>query len=72
MPLSLRVALRSVTKLIKVASMNTVKNWAYPGLFFVYFCSFLITISIQTEKNIDGVLVIRTWGRRMVGADKTT
>ena len=40
MPLSLRVALRSVTKLIKVASMNTVKNWAYPGLFFCLFLFF--------------------------------
>ena len=38
---------------------------------FVYFRYFLITISI-IEKSIDGVLGIRTWGRRMVGADKTT
>ena len=39
---------------------------------FVYFCYFLNTISIiQIEKSIDGVLVFRTWGRRMVGADKT-
>ena len=37
---------------------------------FVYFRSFL-TISIQIEKSIDGVLGIRTWGRRMVGADET-
>ena len=27
---------------------------------FVYFCSFLITISIQIEKSVDGVLGIRT------------
>ena len=40
---------------------------------FVYFCYFLDTISIiQIEKSIDGVLGIRTWGRRMVGADETT
>ena len=39
---------------------------------FVYFSSFLITISIQIEKSIDGVLGIRTRGRRMVGADETT
>ena len=41
---------------------------------FVYFRSFLITISviIQIEKILDGVLGIRTHGRRMVGADKTT
>ena len=45
------------------------KKWANPGLFFVYYCSFLITISIQIEKSIDGVLGIRTRGLRMVGAD---
>ena len=46
------------------------KKWANPGLFFVYFRSFLITISIQIEKSVDGVL--RTWGHRMVGTEKTT
>ena len=40
------------------------KKWADPGLFFVYFRHFLITISIQIEKSIDGVLGIRTQGRR--------
>ena len=40
---------------------------------FVYFCSFLITISIiQIEKSIDGVLGIQTWGCSMVGAVETT
>ena len=38
----------------------------------VYFCSFLVTISIQIEISVDGVLGIRTRGRRMVGADETT
>ena len=38
---------------------------------FVYFCSFLVTISKQIEKSVDGVLGIRTRGRRMVGADET-
>ena len=38
---------------------------------FVYFRPFL-TISIQIEKSMDGVLGIRTRGRRMVGADETT
>ena len=39
---------------------------------FVYFRYFLDTISIiQTEKSLHGVLGIRTWGRRMVGADVT-
>ena len=38
-------------------------------LLLFYFCSFLITISIiKIEKSVDGVLGIRTWGRRMVGA----
>ena len=37
---------------------------------FVYFCPFLITISIlQIEKSIDGVLGIRTCSCMMVGAD---
>ena len=40
---------------------------------FVYFSYFLDTISImQIEKSLDGVLGIRTWGHRMVGADETT
>ena len=39
---------------------------------FVYFCSFLVTISIQIEKSVDGVFGIQTWGRRMAGADETT
>ena len=38
---------------------------------FVYFCSFLITISIQIEKSIDGVLGIQTRGGRIVGTDET-
>ena len=38
---------------------------------FVYFRHFLITILI-IEKSIDGVLGIRTPGRRVVGADETT
>ena len=41
------------------------------GQFFVYFCSFLVTISLQIEKSIDGMLGIRTRGCRMVGVDKT-
>ena len=39
---------------------------------FVYFRSFLITISIQIEKSVDGVLGIRTLGRKMVDAYETT
>ena len=37
---------------------------------FVYFHSFLVTISTQIEKSLDGVLGIRTRGRRMVGSDE--
>ena len=34
-------------------------KWASPGLFFVYFSYFLVTISIkQIAKSIDGVLGI--------------
>ena len=47
------------------------KNGPIPAS-FVYFRSFLVTISLQIEKSIDGVLGIQTRGRRMVGADKTT
>ena len=44
-----------------------------PRPLFVYSRHFLVTISvIQTEKSIDGMLGIRTRGRRMVGADVTT
>ena len=42
---------------------------------FVYFRSFLIPITmsiIQIETSVDGVLGIRTLGRRMVGIDETT
>ena len=48
------------------------KNGPIPASFCFYFRSFLVTISIQTEKSIDGVLGIQTRGRRMVGADETT
>ena len=36
------------------------------------FRSFHVTISIQIEKSIDGVLGIQTRGSRMVGIDETT
>ena len=44
-------------------------------LFRFYFHPFLISIiisTIQIEKSIDCVLGVHTWGRRMVGSDKTT
>ena len=34
-------------------------KWANPGLFLFYFHSFLIIISIQIEKSIDGVLGLK-------------
>ena len=37
-------------------------KWANPGIFFVYFRPFLITISIiQIENSVDCVIGIRTW-----------
>ena len=51
------------------------KNMGQSRPLFVYFRSFPTptTISIiQIEKSLDGVLEIRTQGRRMVGVDKTT
>ena len=48
------------------------KNGPISASFCFYFHSFLVTISIQIEKSVDGVLGIRTWGRRMVSANKTT
>ena len=48
------------------------KNRPIPASFFVYFRSLLVTISIQIEKSVDGVLGIQNRGRRMVCADKTT
>ena len=43
------------------------RKWANPGL-FLFFRPFLIE---KVEKSINGVLVIQTQGRRMVGADDT-
>ena len=57
---------------LELGTLTIFLKWANPSLFFVYFRSFPTTISIQIEKSIDGVLGIRTRGRRMVGADKTT
>ena len=46
---------------------------AQSRIFFVYFRPFLIAISItEIEKSVDGVLVIWTHSRKMVGADDTT
>ena len=56
---------------VKSCKMS-VKKSANPGLFFVYFGPFLITISkIQIEKSVDGMLGIQTCSRMMIGADNT-
>ena len=46
------------------------KNGQIPASFLFSF--FFVIISIQIEKSVGGVLWIRTWRRRMVGADETT
>ena len=56
---------------VSIASIYFFKKMGQSRPLFVYFCSFLITISIQIQKSIDSVLGIWTWGRRMVGADET-
>ena len=58
---------------LKMGHPGLFKNiWTNPGLFFVYFRPFHTTNQLQIEISIDGVLGIRTWGRRMVGTDETT
>ena len=45
--------------------LDVFKKWAKIGLFPVYFRPFLITTStIQIENSLDGVIGIRTRGRR--------
>ena len=57
----------------KCAVKYSFLKWANPGLFFVHFRPFLITISIiQIDKSMYGVLGIRIRGLRMVGTDETT
>ena len=47
-------------------------KWVNPGLFFVLFLFFSCYNFNTNWKSVDGVLGIRTRGRRMVGADETT
>ena len=62
------------TRCLHLCATIFLKKMGQSRPLFVYFCSFLITISIQIqiEKSIDVVLGIRTHGRRMVGIDETT
>ena len=63
---------RELTCKLQIFNHFLLKNGPIPASFCFYFRYFLDTIStIQIEKSIDGVLGIRTQGRRMVGADKT-
>ena len=47
------------------------KKWTNPGLFLFIFILFSLQFQYKLKKSNDGVLGIRTRGRRMVGADKT-
>ena len=72
----------SITCCILDLLFNSVPEiWANSGLFFVLFLSFSLSnnnysfnfkFNDTKWKNVDGVLGIRTQGRRVVGADKTT
>ena len=65
-------ASRSLSKMWQMAFTLFLKMGQSRPL-FVYFCYFHDTISIiQIEKSVDGLLGIRTQGRSMVSADKTT
>ena len=48
------------------------KEWANPGLYLFIFVLFTLQFQYKLKKSVDGVLGIRTRGRRMVGADETT
>ena len=59
----------------RVTFLKLFLNMGQSRPLFVYFRSFPIPITIsiiQIEKSVDGVLRIRTRGRRMVGKDETT
>ena len=51
---------------------NKNRMFTFKRPLLVYFHSFLVSISIQIEKRIDGVHGIQTRGLRMEGADETT
>ena len=45
--------------------------WANSGLFLFIFVPFSLQFQYKLKKSIVGMLGIRTWGHRMVGADNT-
>ena len=62
-----------VCHLINTTAFHLLFKMGQSRPLFVYFRSFLFTISIiQIEKRLEGVLGIRTRSHRMVSADKTT
>ena len=57
---------------IRFLFMFFFKKGANPGLFLFIFILFSLQFQHKLKKSIDDVLGIRTLGRRMEGADKTT
>ena len=47
------------------------KFWPIPASFFVLFVTLQFKFRVK-KRSVDDVLGIRTWGRRMVGADGST
>ena len=56
----------------RTSSYTFFKYGPIPASFSFIFVHFHITNQLQIEKSVDGVLGIRTRGRSMVGANKTT
>ena len=61
-----------VVLLLMHGSQTTFFKMGHPGLFLFIFVLFSLQSQYKMEKSVDGVLGIRTRGRRMVGADETT
>ena len=60
------------TALLTIRANSIVLQYGPTLASFSFISSFSHHNSITNEKSVDGVLVIRTWGCRMVGADETT
>ena len=68
---TLPVALKGQKIILKGTSLF-LKYGAIPDAFSFIFLFFSFQQQLQLEKSVDGVLLIRTWGHRKVGVDKTT
>ena len=55
-----------------IQASGFLKNGPIPASFLFIFVLFLLQFQYKLKKRVDGVLGIRTRGRRLVGADKTT